>query len=400
MAGNVAFNINQSQSTYSLSSIKPIIVETDDNNTAKSKNQSESDPVFTQDGLMLIIKNEIRKSVAEERITEIHAELKLIFESIKTASTTKKKELYITLKQIMDRLVVFISENTNRYLDLQNVISSPQGFVQKVVVGEDVLGKDIKPFIDILSYLNKDQKSEMLEFANGLILNHPQRNMMLQYVGKRIIGLLHDKLSIAQSQKLISNFNAGMEMFEGIPYRYGPMGSYILRKGLFVDDGIDCIAYANILVNLTCGISGYSKNVGGMTAANMFARKPEFANAGIRKTPVVKNVPMGKVNVKDLSVLLKEYGDLFAVQIYKTNGDPYHIILVYNGNGTFKVTESDIGNQVIYGEKFVDWYNKYKNAFGYLSFSLINPIKVGDFAQGKSSTFMKNLKSQLELLKR
>jgi hypothetical protein len=192
-----------------------------------------------------------------------------------------------------------------------------------------------------------------------------------------------------------------MQLFAGLPFHLGSGGNYVKTDGHLSGKGIECISYANILVNLVSGIKNFSPKVGGMTGPDMFVRKPEFVRAGIRPAPVINRLKMDSASADDVVLLLEEYGDFFVTQIYHPDGLPYHIVLVYKdrSDGKFKITEAEIGTRVIYGKDFNSWYEQKKNTFGFLTFNLIDPAKVGTFAFGKSQKFIQYLTADIEKAK-
>ena len=323
-------------------------------------------------------------------------ELQKLGEALRTATEGQKKKLFPQFKALTVKLVNTIHSQPARYYTLEFSLTGP-----KLVFNLQNLDSDLRPFLAVLPSLALEQRNELLQEANRFILNpHPEQVDISQHIGRRIIEALHRRPPQAVRQRLLDNIDAGIRMLAGVPFHYGTTGgNYVTRSGNFSGKGLECISYANILINLVCGIPNFSPNVGGMTGATMFARKPEFLQAGISPFPVISRLEMPKVSAEKAEKALRAYGDFFVVQIYSYDGSPFHIVMVYNDGETYMVTEADIGNKVTYGKKFVDWYREYQEAFGFLTFNLIAPARVRNFAFGKSREFMENLRRDVQRVK-
>lgn len=333
------------------------------------------------------------------QIGEINKEFDALKEGLRTGPGTA---LYSKFKALTEQLTNKVYSCEDRYLQLESLPSENGISISKITFNPAALDADLKSFLAVLPLFAPAQQQEILEVANRQILQ-PNLNQVevSQHIGKRMIQALHRKASPENSQKLWENLQAGMQLFAGLPFRLGPRGNYVKTSGHLSGEGIECISYANILVNLVSGIKEFSPSVGGMTGPDMFSRKPEFVKAGIRPSPSINRLKMDAASADDVVRVLEEYGELFVVQIYHLGGDPYHIVMVYKdrADGKFKITEAEIGTQVVYGKDFISWYEKKKPVFGFLTFNLIDPSKVQDFASGKSVDFMTNLSADIERAK-
>lgn len=310
--------------------------------------------------------------------------------------------LYSKFKILTEQLINKIYSCEDRYLQLENLPSENGISVSKITFNPAALDSDLKSFLAVLPLFSPTQQQEILEVAGRQILQpNPNQVAVSQHIGKRMIQALHRQASPENSQKLWQNLQAGLKLFARLPFRLGPRGNYVKANGHLSGEGIECISYANILINLASGIKIFSPRVGGMTGPDMFSRKPEFVRSGMRRAPVINRLKMDAVEAKNIEKVLDEYGEFFVVQIYHQDGNPYHIIMVYRdrADGVFKITQAAVGKEVVYGEKFLTWHENNRSIFGYLTFNLVNPAKVQDFAGGKSVDFMTNLSADIERAK-
>jgi hypothetical protein len=341
-----------------------------------------------------------RQQQANNQLADIQTEFFKLGDAYRQRSVGQRKTLYPRFEKAFEQLLNFLERNGGRYFSLENCFREGELAVQKAAINYPLLDSDIKPFLDVLAYLDRPEQKSVLVMANNLAAVHPRRNEITQHLGLKVVQTLIQHPAAEARQKLLTNLQRGLIMFVAVPYEYiNERGSYITPSGRFSGNGLDCIGYSNILINLVSGIHQYSPDVDGMTADNMFARKPEFVRAGIRPEPVIDKMPIFPGDEKDLVKLLREYGDFFAVQIYKKDKTPHHIIMVYREGDGYKVTEAKIGDQVVYGENFSSWYRQNASVFGYLSFNLIDPPNPGDFAEEKTSAFMKNLRNGIDRLR-
>lgn len=365
------------------------------NDDSQAENTGQLNP-----GMLMLLRVEAEKAAVEKELTAINGEIEKLISEYRGASESKKQGLWPRLKETGDRLLNFVHHNAARYIRMEQVMKTDELVFSKPVIDELLIEKDLSSYIKLLPLISQEQKAFMQLVGNNLIAFHSERNEVSLGMGKAMIRALHKKVSAQSRQKLLNNLKEGLNLFAGVPFLYGGNGHYVMENGRLNGRGLDCIGYANILINLSSGIGHYSPRVGGMTADDMFAKKPEFAAAGIRPKPVINQARMGAGNVDDLMTLMGEYGDVFAVQIYTKQKQPFHVVVVYNDRGTYRISEARIGDKVVRGETFKAWYQDACEEYGYLSFNLIDHENIKDFAAGKSKQFMNNLTEAVTKIKR
>lgn len=353
-------------------------------------------------GLQAIITFEALINEAKEKLNQINTEITALTARYKRATPYNKEIIFNEFKVIFEKLINYFHEYSALYVPVEEGQIGHPTTTSTANINFPNIDNDLRALYVLLQILTPNHKDFVLAQANNLVLNPSQTDPVLsRHIGKMVIRNIHQRIPLAMEKKLLNNLRSGMHLFSGVPFSYGGNGRYVMSNGhLNSQTGIDCIGYINILTNLACGIHDYSYNVGGMTGANMFRKKPEFARSGIRPTPIIDQLPMRPYEPENIEKLLDQYGCIFTVQIYLKNHDPYHVILIYKEDGVYKVTESDIGNQVVCGRSFADWYRSHRNEFGYLTFNVINPNNVGEFAEGKPPEFMHNLTNDLTRIKR